>query len=217
MLKLATVFFAGLALWGSAFVLAGDEPPIQGEGPEAIYLAALHEKVHRLWTDSFLVLASGQLPKEHPINAQTRAVLLEIVLTPEGKVANIKVAKPSGSDDFDASAVDVIKSSGPFVEPPEDVLSDDDKVHILWTMARDDRRCSSTTVDKQQRPLEQAMPMLVAQGREKIALERLASADDEARQAGFTAFARAWLDRSGQRRRGRWPWRREIVQSHRGR
>jgi TonB family protein len=155
----------------------------------------MHTKIHHLWTDSFLVMAEGQLPKDHPINVPSRATELEVIVTSEGKLAQVKVAKPSGSTDFDNSATEVIKAAAPFGIAYEDLLSDDGKVHVLWTLARDDRRCSGARVEVTTSPLEEAIPMLVAQGREKVALARQQAADDKVRPTGFTKFARAWLDR----------------------
>jgi HEAT repeat protein len=172
------------------------EPAIHAEGRAEPYLKALHANVHRRWTDSFLVMAEGQLPKEHPINVPSRAAELEVALTLEGKLAEVKVGKTSGSEDFDSSAVDVIKASAPFLSAPEDVLSDDGKVHVVWTLARDHRRCSGARIDLRTSPLDEAVPRLVAQGREGVAVERLKAADEGERQAAFTGFARAWLDRA---------------------
>jgi hypothetical protein len=108
MWKFATVLLASLGLVASSSALAGDEPPIEGEGRAKPYLEGLHAKVHKLWTDSFLAMAEGQLAKDHPINARTRAAELALTLTVEGKLADVKVAKTSGSSDFDASALDVV-------------------------------------------------------------------------------------------------------------
>jgi TonB family protein len=197
MSKLATIVLGSMGLWAPAFALAGEEPPVHGDGRAEPYLQALHTRVHRIWADSFLVMAEGQLPKDHPINLPSRAAQLEVVLTSEGKLADVKVAKPSGSDDFDGSAVDVVKASAPFVVAPEEVLSDDGKVHLRWTLARDDRRCSGASIDIKTGRLDEAVAMLVAQGRESVALARLKAADDPGeRQAAFTKFARAWLDRA---------------------
>lgn len=195
MSKLATVLLASLALVASSTALAGDEPPVEGEGRAKPYLEALHAKVHKLWTDSFLAMAEGQLPKDHPINDRSRAAELALTLTVEGKLANATVAKASGSSDFDASALDVVKASAPFLVAPEDVLSDDGKVHVRWRFARDDRRCSGVSVHVEKLALEAAIPTLVAQGREALAIERLKAADDKDRLAAFSKLARAWLTR----------------------
>jgi TonB family protein len=173
---------------------AGDEPAVQGEEPSLPYLRALHAKVHRLWADNFLAMAAAQLPKDHPINAKARAVDLEIVLSPEGKLVDVRVAKPSGSTEFDSSAVDVVKASAPFEAASDDVLSDDGKVRILWTFARDDRRCSGLSIDRRELPLAEAVKAMVAQGRDNAATARLRGAHDAERLAGLDVFARAWLD-----------------------
>jgi TonB family protein len=184
------------------FVLAGvrawaaDEPPVQGEGRTRAYLNDLHAKVHRAWADSFLAMAAARLPKDHPINLATRAVVVELVLAPGGRLVRAEVAAPSGASEFDASALDVVRDNAPYGVAPEEVLSDDGNVHILWTFARDDRRCSGLQVRDAQRPLPEAVRALVAQGRESIAIQRLQAADDDAREQGFSSFAWAWLDRA---------------------
>src|ERR1700690_313047 len=81
---------AGAEAW------AGDEPPVQGEGKTLSYLRGLHAKVHRAWTDSFLAMAAARLPKDHPINLATRAVVVELVLSPGGRLLSTEVATPSG-------------------------------------------------------------------------------------------------------------------------
>ena len=55
---------------------ANDEPAVQGDESALPYLQALHAKVHRLWTDNFLAMATAQLPKEHPANLAARAAEL---------------------------------------------------------------------------------------------------------------------------------------------
>lgn len=196
MSKHAAFLLVCLTLLGSRTALAGDEPPVRGEGRALPYLQTLHGKVHRLWADSFLAMAEGQLPKQHPINLVSRAVVLHVVLSPEGKLVEAKVEKESGSTDFDASALDVVKASAPFAVAPEEILSDDGKAHVLWTFARDDRRCAGVTLEVRTLPVAEAVPLLVAQGRESVALERLKAADEKQREAAMANFARAWLDRS---------------------
>lgn len=193
--KHLNVVLPALGLLVASAALGGDEPPVRGDGPALPYLEAVHAKVHRVWADTFLPMAQSQLPKDHPVNAPSRAVELEVIIASEGKLALVKIATPSGSTDFDASAVDVIKAAAPFVVAPEELLSDDGKVHVLWTLARDDRRCSGAHIDIRTEALRDAVPMLVAQGREKAAIARIQAADDKERQAAFTRFARAWLDR----------------------
>jgi len=177
-----------------AVVRAGDEPAVQGDESALPYLRALHTKVHRLWADNFLAMAAAQLPKDHPINLPSRAATLDVVLSAEGKLLDVRVAKPSGSTEFDSSAVDVVKASAPFEVAPDDVLSDDGKVRVLWTFARNDRRCSGLTLAHRELPLAEAVKTLVVQGRDSAAVERLQTVGETERSAGIDIFARAWLD-----------------------
>jgi len=195
MSKRAIVFWAILGLFlAPAVVRAGDEPAVQGEEQVLPYLRALHAQVHRLWADNFLAMASSQLPKDHPINVLSREVGLEVVFSAEGKLLDVRVAKPSGATEFDSSAVDVVKSSAPFEVAPDDVLSDDSRVRVLWTFARDDRRCSGLTLSRRQLPLTEAVKAMVGQGRHSAAVARLQKADNDERLSGVDVFARAWLD-----------------------
>ncbi|MBN2576392.1 MAG: energy transducer TonB [Deltaproteobacteria bacterium] len=188
-----------LAIVGSVLLSvaarAGDEPAVRGEGPALPYLEAVHAKVHPLWADNFLVLAASQLPKDHAINDVSRRVELAVVVASKGALVDVKVAKTSGSSDFDTSAMEVVRAAGNFAAAPEEVLSDDGKVHLRWAFARDDRRCSELAVTHRELPVPEAVRNMVAQGRDDAAIARLQSAKDEERTAGMDVFARAWLDR----------------------
>ena len=183
-----------LATLAPSAARAGDEPAVQGEASALPYLQALHAKVHRLWADNFLAMATAQLPKEHPVNLLSRVAELELALAINGDVVEVKVSKPSGSTEFDAAAVDVVKTSTPLAEASETTLSDDGKVHVKWLFARDDRRCSGLSLDRRELATSDAVRTLVAQGRIAAAITRLQASDDTARAVGLDAFARAWLD-----------------------
>jgi TonB family protein len=192
--RVSPFLLALLVALPSAAAVAGDEPAVQGEESTMPYLQALHAKVHRLWSDNFLAMATAQLPKDHPVNLMSRMAELELALGANGDVVEVKVSKPSGSTEFDAAAVDVVKTSTPFAEASEATLSDDGKVHVKWLFARDDRRCSGLSLDRRELATADAVRTLVAQGRITAALARLHASDDTARAVGLDAFARAWLD-----------------------
>jgi len=173
---------------------AAEEPPVQGEGLTLAYLNDLHTKVHRAWADNFLAMAAARLPKDHPVNLATRAVVVELVLAPGGRLLSTAVTTPSGSSEFDTSALDVVRDNAPYGIAPEEALSDDGNVRVLWTFARDDRRCSDLRIEDAQLPLPKAVGSLVAQGRDRTAIKRLQAAGDDAREQGFSSFAWAWLD-----------------------
>jgi len=192
--RVSLPFWALLVTMAPSVATAGDEPAVQGDESALPYLQALHAKVHRLWADNFLAMATAQLPKEHPVNLASRVTELEIALAANGNVVEVRVSKPSGSTEFDAAAVDVVKTSAPFAEASEATLSDDGKVHVKWTFARDDRRCSGLSLDRRELATPDAVRTLVAQGRIAAAITRLQASDDTARAVGLDAFARAWLD-----------------------
>jgi len=178
----------------SAGAQAAEEPPVQGEGLTLAYLTDLHNRVHRAWADNFLAMAAARLPKDHPVNLVTRAVVVELVLAPGGRLLSSAVITSSGSSEFDTSALDVVRDNAPYAVAPEEALSDDGNVRVLWTFARDDRRCSDLRIENAQLPLPQAVRALVAQGRDRNAIQRLQAAGDEAHEQGFSSFAWAWLD-----------------------
>jgi TonB family protein len=187
-----------LAILGSVLPLttawAGDEPAVEGEEHALPYLRAVHAKVHPLWAGNFLSLAASQLPKDHPINTPSRRAELEVLISSKGTLLDARVAKTSGASEFDASAMEVVRAAGDFAPAPEEILSDDGKVHLLWTFARDDRRCSGLAITHRDLPLAEAVRALVGQTRHNLAIARLQAADDSERAAGMDAFARAWLD-----------------------
>lgn len=178
--------------------LAGDEPAVQGEGTTLTYLSTLHAKVHRAWADNFLAMAAARLPKDHPVNLPTRAAVVSVVLTSTGALQSAEIGTFSGSAEFDNSALDVVRINAPYVPAPEEALSDDGHVHLDWTFARDDRRCSGLKVKQVQSPLPEAMRSMVGQGREDMALARLRAASDEERVRGLGAFAQAWIERASE-------------------
>jgi TonB family protein len=195
MQKLATVFLVFLGVFAPRLVRAGEEPAVLGEADALPYLRDLHAKVHRLWTDNFLAMAAAQLPKDHPVNTPSRVVVLEVALSPQGNVVDVKVEKTSGASEFDASAVDVVKTSSPFARVEDNLLSDDGNLHLVWTFARDDRRCSGLSITHRELPLADAVKAMVAQGRERAAISRLQGSDEAARLAGIDVLARASLDK----------------------
>jgi len=190
---IATWVATGLVLAAGESALADAEPPIGGEGAKADYTRALHARVHSRWAENFLAMASAQLPKEHAVNDPTRRAVLEVVLAANGKLVSSRVQSGSGASEFDAAAVEVLESSGPFAASPEEALSDDGQAHLTWAFARDDRRCSELAVVDKVSPLAEAVPRLIEGKREREALRRVRAAADA---GALEVFARAWLKRA---------------------
>jgi TonB family protein len=179
------------------------ELQVVGEGPEAVYLRAVHNRVHRRWADSFLRMAADQLPRNHPVNVPTRRVVLDVTLAPDGAVLAQAIAHGggSGSSDFDKAALDVVAASTPFPAAPAEALSDDGRVHLRWAFARDGRRCGDLFALQMEGPLDAALPRLFAEGRDAEALRRVrvAAAAAYSPDEAVAVLARTWLARTGRR------------------
>lgn len=107
------------------------------------YLNAIHNRVHPLFTDTFL-LALDRLPAGHPLNDQQLATELEIILNQEsGNVVRMGVIKSSGIVAFDIAALDSFKRAAPFGAPPREITSPDGNVYLHWVFHRNKEACST--------------------------------------------------------------------------
>jgi hypothetical protein len=118
-------------------------PPIDPNARGAAYLTAVALQLQPGW-GQFLDDCRLRLPAEHPLNAMTLAATYELVIAPDG-AASMAHAVSSGNADFDRAVHDVILDASPLPKPPEDLLSDDDRVHVKWLFARDGRQAGPAT------------------------------------------------------------------------
>ena len=65
-----------------------------------------------------------------------------MVLNRDGTVEKVGVVRMSGYLPFDAAAVDVVYSAGPYPDPPREIRSPDGKIYLQWTFHRDERQCT---------------------------------------------------------------------------
>jgi hypothetical protein len=162
------------------------------------YLRTLHEHVHRRWTDNFLMLIQQKLPLVNPLNVAARDAELDVVISPDGQLLSSTITKSSGFPGFDDAIGEVLRDSVPFPLPPPAARSDDDRLHLHWVFARDQRRCAGMTVTHLQDAPEVALPKLLHTGRRDEAADRIA----EARAAGahaeplMTMLASDWLQQA---------------------
>src|SRR5262245_35237627 len=124
------------------------EPAIteQAQGADGEYLRKLHAQVHRRWTDNFLRLIGENLELSNPLNEAGRTADAELAISTDGQLVSSKIAKSSGFPGFDDAILEVLRDSVPFPRPPQTLRSDDDRLHLRWTFARDQRRCAGLTV-----------------------------------------------------------------------
>ena len=175
------------------------EPAIGGEGVEADYLRALHERIHPLWTGLLIRGFADNAPGTSALNsADARAAAVLFSVRWDGSTTDVIMVGSSGAASFDQAALDTVRRVGDFPVPPVAVLSDDGLAHFRWVLSRDSRRCSGGELRRFEEPLEEALPHLLIQGRVEEALwrlERHAASSAPESQDALVLFARAWLMR----------------------
>ncbi len=110
--------------------------------PFAAFIAAMHRSIHPLWGWGFLDDLEGRSHND-PLNNPVLETKVEIVLHADGTIDNVKVIRTSGLSMFDVAAVDVVYSGGPYPEPPREIRSQNGKIYLHWSFARDERQCAT--------------------------------------------------------------------------
>ncbi|HEY7370834.1 MAG TPA: TonB family protein [Polyangia bacterium] len=166
-----------------------------GSGPEADYLRTLHGHIHRRWADNFLQLAGEKLPAVNPLNQAGLTAEADVVVAPDGQLISARIARGSGFPGFDDAILEVLRDSVPFPTPPPAIRSDDERLHLHWLFARDQRRCAGVTVTHSYDPVEVALPKLLRAGRRDEALKRVAMTRGAGLPAEsvFTLLAADWI------------------------
>ncbi|HVR64880.1 MAG TPA: hypothetical protein VMU50_23445 [Polyangia bacterium] len=114
--------------------------------PFAAFIARMHRSIHRLW-------GFGQLeewdekPSSNAYNNQDLLTTLEMVLNGDGTIDKITIVRASGYLPYDAAAIDVAYSAGPYPDPPREIRSANGKIYIHWRFYRDGRQCATSGVD----------------------------------------------------------------------
>lgn len=111
--------------------------------PFATYLNHIHNRIHPIFADSFLESLGG-LPRTHPLNDNTLVTHLEIVLSKEGRIVKMGIAKSSRVTAFDIAALDAVDRASPFGPAPSAILSTDGNVYLHWEFHREEVFACST-------------------------------------------------------------------------
>jgi TonB family protein len=191
----------GALLLAALLVFAGvaradeKELPIPGDGARAVFLRAVHARVHPTWADSILRNAAERLPATHPLNDPKRSAVVRVSLIPDGSLVELTVEQSSGSPEFDAAVLAAFPDIS-FPQAPDESLSDDGRAYLRWTFARDRRQCSGISVLIKEGPLDVALTGLLAHRRDREALRRVRAAGPAALEGAVTMLARGWLERS---------------------
>ncbi len=111
--------------------------------PFATYLNGMHNRIHPIFADSFLA-SLDNLPPTHALNDQHLITRLEIVLTRDGHIVKMGIAKTSGVTAFDIAALDSVQRASPFGPAPSAIISTDGQVYLHWEFHRDEVYACST-------------------------------------------------------------------------
>jgi hypothetical protein len=175
------------------------EPAIMGGPNDLEYLRTIHAHVHKRWADNFLALIGQNLALGNPLNDAARAAEADVIISAKGKLIMVTITKSSGFAGFDDAVGEVLKDAVPFPRPPVAARSDDDNLHLHWTFARDERRCSGVAVVHVDEPLAIAIPKLMKAGRRDEIVARIAAARGGGVPAepSMTTLANEWLRGAG--------------------
>jgi TonB family protein len=114
--------------------------------PFAAYIARMHRSIHKLW--GFGALEDwDELGSSSPLNNPNLLTTLELVLNGDGTVDKVTIVKGSGYLGYDAAAMDVAYSAGPYPDPPRAIRSKNGKIYVHWRFYRDERQCATSGVD----------------------------------------------------------------------
>lgn len=163
--------------------------------PEAVLRDTLVVRCEKRWARNFVPMAKAQLPKDDPMNDESRQVVLDVVVDRKGKFISVDVGTSSGVAGLDEAAKDIALDTGPVPKIDPALLSDDGNLHALWVFARKDGACADLQFRDVHLPAEQAIPTLLSQGRDARAFERLSEALAEGNDKAVGVFAHQWLKR----------------------
>jgi len=127
----------------------------------------------------FLENCRLRLPSDHALNDASLVATVSISIDSKGGVNHVELGVPSGNDEFDAVALEVVRDVRKFAVPGDEVLSDDGLVHVTWTFARDRRQAglASASVSRTEFAPDKAVPMLLDKGRFAEAARRASRAE----------------------------------------
>lgn len=120
-------------------------PPLPAD-PSARGAAYLNQVALQLqpgW-GQFLDDCRLRLPATHALNMMTLAATVDFAVDPRGRIGDIAL-HGSGNADFDEAVRDALADAQPLAAPPDDLMSDDDRVHLTWLFARDRRQAGPAT------------------------------------------------------------------------
>ena len=99
------------------------------------FINSAHLRIH----PHFVAKLAGfdALSADDPRNEMNLSARFELHVAPDGAVAELRLLRSSGVEDFDRAVLESVRSAAPFEAPPTELLSADRRVHVRWDFARD--------------------------------------------------------------------------------
>jgi protein TonB len=98
------------------------------------YFSRMRDKVRHYWVNNIQNAALKTYMVGRPLagdmDHETRVIL---TLGEEGQIKTVKVLKSSGNLDLDKATVDAFMQSGPFPNPPKDLLKKNNEIEVSWS------------------------------------------------------------------------------------
>jgi len=69
--------------------------------------------------------------------------MMEFEILADGKINEVHVLRTSGIAVFDAAAVHSLYGASPFLAPPREILSWNDRAYFRWGFHRNHRKCGT--------------------------------------------------------------------------
>ena len=150
----------------------------------AAYLNQIALQLQPGW-GQFLDDCRLRLPASDALNTMTLSTTVELAVDRRGRIGDVEL-HGSGNPDFDRAVRDALADAEPLAVPPDDLLSDDDRVHLRWLFARDRRQAGPATAE-----------VVIVDLPVADVVKRLVRAGDLARAARRVARAPAGVERTG--------------------
>ena len=101
--------------------------------PFAAFIARMHRNIHR----AVGIRRARGLGRacRRPARSTTNRLMttLEIVLNRDGTVSKVTLVRASKYLPFEAAAIDVVYSAGPYPDPPREIRSGNGKIYVHWS------------------------------------------------------------------------------------
>ncbi|HEX2574522.1 MAG TPA: HEAT repeat domain-containing protein [Polyangia bacterium] len=152
----------------------GDPGASRWQGADEPYLAGVHERIHRRWSDFLRELE--RLPANSPHRNPDLAAEVLIAVEPDGRISRVERTSGPGLKGFDEAPVQLLQDVARLPPPPEALLSDDGRAYLSWHFTTRAPGCEQGEVTERHLPIEEAIDSLARGGRTEAAAARVVEA-----------------------------------------